>query len=107
MSWLSEVQFDAQGLIPAIAQDWQSGHVLMGAWMNTDALKHTVNSRKATYWSRSRQRLWHKGEVSGHAQIVHDIRVDCDVAVILVTVEQKGGIACHIVRRRCMYHRLT
>ncbi|HLS17154.1 MAG TPA: phosphoribosyl-AMP cyclohydrolase [Paenalcaligenes sp.] len=107
MSWLSEVQFDAQGLIPAIAQDWQSGQVLMVAWMNTDALKHTVNSRKATYWSRSRQKLWHKGEESGHEQIVHDIRLDCDADVILLKVEQKGGIACHTGRESCFYQQLT
>ncbi|HLR81728.1 MAG TPA: phosphoribosyl-AMP cyclohydrolase [Paenalcaligenes sp.] len=106
MSWLTQVQFDAQGLIPAIAQDWQSGKVLMVAWMNATALEHTVQSRKATYWSRSRQKLWHKGEESGHEQIVHDIRMDCDADVILLSVEQKGGIACHTGRESCFYQQL-
>lgn len=106
MNWLTEVQFDAQGLIPAIAQDWQSGKVLMVAWMNATALEHTVQNRKATYWSRSRQKLWHKGEESGHEQIVHDIRMDCDADVILLSVEQKGGIACHTGRESCFYQQL-
>lgn len=106
MTWLAKVQFDAQGLIPAIAQDWQSGKILMVAWMNSTALEHTVQNRKATYWSRSRQKLWHKGEESGHEQIVHDIRMDCDADVILLSVEQKGGIACHTGRESCFYQQL-
>lgn len=106
MAWLAQVKFDAQGLIPVIAQDWQTGKVLMVAWMNKAALKHTVESRKATYWSRSRKKLWHKGEESGHEQIVHDIRLDCDADVILLKVEQKGGIACHTGRESCFYQQL-
>lgn len=106
MAWLEHVQFDSQGLIPAIAQDWKSGTILMVAWMNATALKHTITSRKATYWSRSRQKLWHKGEESGHKQIVHDIRLDCDGDVILLKVEQKGGIACHTGRESCFYQQL-
>ncbi|HLS21722.1 MAG TPA: phosphoribosyl-AMP cyclohydrolase [Paenalcaligenes sp.] len=106
MSWLKEVKFDAQGLIPAIAQDHQTGKVLMVAWMNEQALQHTVAQGKATYWSRSRQALWHKGEESGHEQIVHDIRLDCDGDVLLLSVEQKGGIACHTGRYSCFYQQL-
>jgi|SRR5690625_252754 len=107
MCWIDAVQFDAQGLIPAIAQDHQSGKVLMVAWMNEAALRHTVQHKKATYWSRSRQRLWHKGEQSGHEQIVHDIRLDCDGDVLLLQVEQKGGIACHTGRQSCFYQQLV
>lgn len=105
--WIKDVQFDEQGLIPAIAQDWQTGQVLMVAWMNAQALQQTAQHKKATYWSRSRQKLWHKGEESGHEQIVHEIRRDCDADVILLQVEQKGGIACHTGRARCFYQRLV
>ena len=104
--WLSAVAFDANGLLPAIAQDYQTGRVLMVAWMNADALTETAATRRAVYWSRSRQRLWRKGEESGHQQIVHDIRLDCDGDVILLTVEQKGGIACHTGRESCFFRRL-
>ena len=104
--WLSAVAFDANGLLPAIAQDYQTGRVLMVAWMNADALAETAATRHAVYWSRSRQKLWRKGEESGHQQIVHDIRLDCDGDVILLAVEQKGGIACHTGRESCFFRRL-
>lgn len=106
MSWLDKVIFNEDGLIPAIAQDYQSGTVLMVAWMNQEALQHTVTQGKATYWSRSRQKLWHKGEESGHEQIVQDIRLDCDGDVLLLKVQQKGGIACHTGRESCFYQQL-
>ncbi|CAM5487389.1 phosphoribosyl-AMP cyclohydrolase [Eoetvoesiella caeni] len=105
-NWLDAVAFDADGLLPAIAQDHRTGRVLMVAWMNADALTETAATRRAVYWSRSRQRLWRKGEESGHQQIVHDIRLDCDGDVILLTVEQKGGIACHTGRESCFFRRL-
>lgn len=105
-NWLDAVAFDADGLLPAIAQDHQTGRVLMVAWMNADALAETAATRRAVYWSRSRQRLWRKGEESGHQQIVHDIRLDCDGDVILLAVEQKGGIACHTGRESCFFRRL-
>ncbi len=103
MSWLDEVRFDAQGLIPAIAQDHRTGRVLMVAWMNRDSLQQTAERRQAVYWSRSRQKLWHKGEESGHTQTVHEIRLDCDGDVIVLQVEQAGGIACHTGRESCFY----
>ncbi len=105
-SWLNEVVFDEQGLIPAIAQDHQNGTVLMVAWMNAEALRETAATRRAVYWSRSRRRLWRKGEESGHQQIVHEIRLDCDGDVILLDVEQLGGIACHTGRQSCFFRRL-
>lgn len=105
-SWLNDLKFDAQGLIPAIAQDADSGKILMVAWMNAEALTQTVHSRRAVYWSRSRQRLWHKGEESGHTQEVHEIRLDCDADVLLLLVKQNGGIACHTGRESCFYQRL-
>ncbi len=104
--WLSAVQFDQDGLIPALAQDVDSGVVLMVAWMNADALEETVATARAVYWSRSRKRLWRKGEESGHVQIVHEIRLDCDGDVILLKVRQEGGIACHTGRESCFYRRL-
>ena len=104
--WLDEVQWDAQGLVPAIAQDAVSGDVLMCAWMNRDALAATVESGYAVYWSRSRGRLWRKGEVSGNTQKVLDLLVDCDKDVVLLKVEQLGGIACHTGRRSCFFHGL-
>jgi phosphoribosyl-AMP cyclohydrolase len=104
--WLSEVKFNEQGLVPAIAQDHQSGRILMVAWMNADALSETVASGQAVYWSRSRQALWRKGESSGHAQRVHEIRLDCDADVVLLSVEQKGQIACHTGRESCFYRQL-
>ena len=103
---LDAVSFDSAGLIPAIAQDAASGQVLMVAWMNREALAETVASGRAVYFSRSRRRLWRKGEESGHVQRVHGIRLDCDGDVILLSVEQVGGIACHTGRQHCFYRRL-
>ena len=107
MNWLDEVKFDAQGLVPAIAQDAASGKVLMVAWMNREALRQTVADGEAVYWSRSRGRLWHKGEESGHTQRVREVRMDCDGDVILLAVEQMGGIACHTGRERCFFRKLV
>lgn len=103
MSWLDQVTFDQDGLIPAIAQDAQSARILMVAWMNREALEETARTKIAVYWSRSRQRLWRKGEESGHTQKVQSIRLDCDADVILLSVEQVGGIACHTGRQSCFY----
>lgn len=105
-SWLDEVAFDESGLIPAIAQDAACGAVLMVAWMNRDALAETAATGHAVYWSRSRGRLWRKGEESGHRQIVRELRLDCDGDVILLKVEQTGGIACHTGRQSCFFRRL-
>ena len=102
-SWLSEVKFSKDGLIPAIAQDATSGRILMVAWMNQTALEQTVLSGEAVYWSRSRAKLWHKGEESGHIQQVSEIRLDCDGDVITLQVKQAGGIACHTGRESCFY----
>lgn len=104
--WIDQVKWDAQGLVTAVAQDATSGRVLMVAWMNREALNETAESGRAVYFSRSRQRLWRKGEESGHTQLVKEIRLDCDADVILLLVEQKGGIACHTGRASCMYLRL-
>ena len=101
--WLDAVKWDSDGLIPTIAQDQQTGRVLMVAWMNRDALAETARCKEAVYWSRSRQKLWHKGEESGHVQTVHEIRLDCDADVIVLQVEQQGGIACHTGRESCFY----
>jgi phosphoribosyl-AMP cyclohydrolase len=106
MSWLDEVNFDDNGLIPVIAQEHGTGKVLMFAWMNREALQITHETGHAVYWSRSRNKLWHKGEESGHTQIVHQIRLDCDEDVILLDVEQKGGIACHTGRHSCFFKKL-
>ena len=105
-AWLSEVAFDEQGLIPAIAQDAATGQVLMVAWMNRESLLETAATGRAVYWSRSRKRLWRKGEESGHVQQVHELRLDCDGDVILMKVEQIGGIACHTGRASCFFRRL-
>ena len=105
-SWLDEVKFDEQGLIPAIAQDAQSGQILMVAWMNAASLAETVQTGRAVFWSRSRKRLWRKGEESGHVQQVLELRLDCDSDIILMKVEQLGGIACHTGRASCFYRRL-
>ncbi len=105
--YLSEIRWTAEGLVPVIAQDYQSGKVLMMAWMNRDALQATVTTSRAVYWSRSRQSLWHKGETSGHEQLVHAIKLDCDADVLILSVEQKGGIACHTGRQSCFYRRLV
>jgi phosphoribosyl-AMP cyclohydrolase len=107
MSWLDEIEWDAQGLIPAIAQDAETGDVLMFAWMNRDSLLETVKTGEAVYFSRSRNRLWHKGEESGHVQKVHEIRLDCDNDVILLKIGQHGGMACHTGRRSCFFHKLV
>ncbi len=104
--WLDEVLWDAQGLVPAIAQDAQTGEVLMFAWMNREALALTAETGHAVYWSRSRGRLWRKGEESGHTQKVLELRVDCDKDVVLLKIEQSGGIACHTGRRSCFFTRL-
>ena len=103
MSWLDDIKWDADGLVPAIAQDAQSGKVLMMAWMNRESLQLTVDESRAIYWSRSRQKLWRKGEESGHVQKLKDLRLDCDADVILLSVEQVGGISCHTGRERCFY----
>ncbi len=105
-NWCDELAWSEQGLLPAIAQDAESGKVLMVAWMTPDALKTTVAEGRAVYWSRSRQKLWRKGEESGHVQIVREIRVDCDSDTILLQVEQQGGIACHTGRQTCFYRKL-
>ena len=104
--WLDEIQWTADGLVPAIAQDSEDGTVLMVAWMNRDALQLTASEGRAVYWSRSRGKLWHKGEESGHEQIVSEIRLDCDSDVVMLQVEQRGGIACHTGRRSCFFRRL-
>lgn len=104
-SWLNEVRWDDQGLVPVIAQEASSGDVLMFAWMNREALERTAALGEAVYWSRSRRKLWHKGEESGHTQKVVDMRIDCDNDVILLKVEQVGGIACHTGRHSCFFQR--
>lgn len=105
-AWLAELRFDAQGLIPAIAQDATTGAVLMVAWMNAEAVLETVRSGQAVYFSRSRGRLWHKGEESGNTQQVSEIRLDCDGDVLLLKVNQTGGIACHTGRASCFFRSL-
>mgnify|MGYP005864807505 CR=1 FL=1 len=100
------IQWDDQGLVPAIAQDWQTGDVLMLAWMNREALQTTLEEQRAVYWSRSRKALWRKGERSGNVQWLKEVRVDCDADALLLKVEQVGGIACHTGRRHCFYRRL-
>ncbi|OQW69994.1 MAG: phosphoribosyl-AMP cyclohydrolase [Proteobacteria bacterium ST_bin12] len=106
MSWLDEVNWDANGLVPVIAQEFDTGKVLMFAWMNREALQLTSDSKQAVYWSRSRNKLWRKGEESGHIQKVHEIRLDCDEDVVLINVEQVGGIACHTGRHNCFFKKL-
>ena len=105
MNWLDEVKWDANGLVPVIAQEAPTGKVLMFAWMNRAALEQTVASGEAVYWSRSRRKLWHKGEESGHVQKVRELRLDCDEDVILLSVEQVGGIACHTGRHNCFFQK--
>lgn len=105
-SWIDQVKWDERGLVTAVAQDAGSGRVLMVAWMNRQALEETASTQQAVYFSRSRNRLWRKGEESGHTQMVREIRLDCDGDVILLRVEQHGGIACHTGRESCMYQRL-
>ncbi len=106
MSWLDEVNWDANGLVPVIAQEHATGSILMFAWMNREALQLTHDSKQAVYWSRSRGRLWRKGEESGHVQKIHEIRLDCDEDVILIQVEQVGDIACHTGRHNCFFKKL-
>ena len=106
-NWLDDVKFDQQGLIPAIAQDHITGRILMVAWMNRDALQLTAEKNRGVYFSRSRNKLWHKGEESGHYQQVHEIRLDCDADVIVLQITQHGGIACHTGRESCFYRVLT
>jgi len=104
--WLEEVAWNGDGLVPAVAQDADSGEVLMLAWMNREALERTIATREATYWSRSRAALWRKGETSGHLQQVVEVRMDCDADAVLLRVRSVAGIACHTGRRRCFYRRL-
>lgn len=104
--WLDEVRWDANGLVPVIAQEVFTNRVLMVAWMNREALAQTARTGEAVYWSRSRSRLWHKGEESGHVQRVREIRMDCDEDVLLLKVEQAGGIACHTGRHNCFFRKL-
>ena len=104
-AWLNEIKWNDAGLVPAIAQDVVDGRILMVAWMNREALSLTAQQGKAVYWSRSRKKLWHKGEESGHQQMVSEIRLDCDNDVVVLQVEQRGGIACHTGRRSCFYQR--
>jgi phosphoribosyl-AMP cyclohydrolase len=105
-AWLDELVFDAHGLIPVIAQETDTGRLLMLAWMNREALAETVLTGRAVYWSRSRQCLWRKGDESGHVQLVREVRLDCDADVIVLDVEQIGGIACHTGHSRCFYRTL-
>lgn len=104
--WCDELKWSNDGLLPAIAQDAESGKVLMVAWMSPESLRLTVSEGRAVYWSRSRNKLWHKGEESGHVQTVREIRVDCDADVILMQVEQHGNIACHTGRESCFFRKL-
>ena len=105
-NWLDKIKWTADGLVPVIAQEVSTGKVLMLAWMNREALALTVQEGRAIYWSRSRNKLWRKGEESGHVQLLKDIRLDCDDDVILLEVEQLGGIACHTGRHNCFYQQL-
>ena len=105
-SWLDAVKWNSDGLVPAVAQESGSGKVLTLAWMNRESLAATVKEGRAVYWSRSRRKLWRKGEESGHVQVLKEIRLDCDNDAILLLVEQRGGIACHTGRERCFYQQL-
>lgn len=104
--WLDEIKWTPDGLVPVIVQDHGSGKVLMFAWMDRDALAETAQTGRAVFWSRSRRRLWRKGEASGHTQSVREIRLDCDNDAVLLCVEQRGGIACHTGRESCFFQRL-
>lgn len=105
-AWLNEIKWDKDGLVPAIAQETGTGKILMMAWMNRESLSLSVQEGRAIYWSRSRGKLWRKGEESGHVQTIKDIRLDCDNDVVLLEVEQLGGIACHTGRHNCFYKQL-
>ena len=107
MTWLDAVKWDAHGLVPAIAQDAATNDILMVAWMNREALEETARTLRGVYWSRSRNKLWRKGEESGHIQQVSEIRLDCDQDVVLLKIEQMGGIACHTGRRSCFFQKLV
>jgi phosphoribosyl-AMP cyclohydrolase len=104
--WLNEVPWDGQGLVPVVTQEFSTGRVLTLAWMNRDALAETAKSGEAVYWSRSRKKLWRKGEESGHSQKVRELRLDCDSDAILLRVDQVGGIACHTGRESCFFRKL-
>lgn len=106
IQWLDDIKWTDDGLVPVIAQDAASGKVMMFAWMNRESLELSVKEGRAIYWSRSRKKLWRKGEESGHVQRIKDIRLDCDNDVILLAIEQIGGIACHTGRERCFYKQL-
>ena len=106
MTYLDEIQWNDQGLIPAIAQDVKTGRILMMAWMNRESLALSVQENRAIYYSRSRQKLWRKGEESGHIQLLHSLHLDCDSDVLILQVEQIGGIACHTGRTSCFYKQL-
>ena len=106
MQWLDEIKWNGDGLVSVIVQELSSNKILMSAWMNREALIATVETGQATYWSRSRRKLWRKGEQSGHVQHVKEIRLDCDGDAILLIVEQQGGIACHTGRRSCFFRKL-
>ncbi len=105
-AWLDAVKWNADGLVPAVAQDANTGKLLMQAWMNREALAATAREGRAVYYSRSRKKLWRKGEESGHVQTIREIRLDCDNDAVLLLVEQQGGIACHTGHERCFYQRL-
>ena len=105
-AWIDEIAWTTDGLVPAVVQDAATGTVLMFAWMNREALARTAATGEAHYWSRSRQRLWRKGEESGHVQRVQELRIDCDADAVLLRVDQTGGIACHTGRERCFFRRL-
>ncbi len=104
--WLDEVGWNEEGLVPVIAQEAHTGRILMFAWMNRESLEQTLVTGEATYWSRSRKRLWRKGEESGHVQKIREIRLDCDEDAVLLSVEQVGGIACHTGRHNCFFRKL-
>lgn len=106
MNWLDKISWDTNGLVPVIAQEHDTGRVLMFAWMDREALQLTNDTKQAVYWSRSRNKLWRKGEESGHVQLIHEIRLDCDEDVVLIKVEQVGGIACHTGRHNCFFKKL-
>ena len=105
-AWLDDIRWDANGLVPVIAQDWQSGAILMQAFANREALQLSVEENRAIYWSRSKQRLWRKGEESGHIQVLHGVFLDCDGDSLIFKVEQLGGIACHTGRAHCYFQQL-
>ena len=106
-NFAEDIKWNEHGLVPAIAQDWQTGEVLMLAWMNRESLELTLSEGRAIYWSRSRKVLWRKGEESGHVQQLKELRIDCDADTVLMKVEQLGGIACHTGRRSCFYRKVT